>query len=47
MSSAGTLMVRERLGHANIGIKMDIYSHVTTTMQREAADRVGEALAGL
>ena len=33
-------IVNERLGHANIDIAMDRYSHVTATLQREAADRL-------
>jgi integrase len=36
-------VVQERLGHANIGITLGTYSHVTAGMQREAA----EAVAGL
>jgi len=47
-------VISERLGHANISITLDIYSHVTPTMQEEAASvfdsmldeamrRVGEA----
>lgn len=32
-------VVQERLGHADIGTTMNIYSHVTPTMQRSAADR--------
>ena len=31
-------VVQERLGHANIGITLDTYSHVLPNMQREAAD---------
>jgi integrase len=30
-------IVSERLGHSNIGITLDIYSHVLPTMQSEAA----------
>jgi integrase len=37
-------IVQERLGHANIGITMDIYSHVMPGMQNEAADRVDAVL---
>jgi integrase len=37
-------IVQERLGHANIGITMDIYSHVMPGMQDEAAGRVDVAL---
>lgn len=36
----------ERLGHADTTLFSNLYSHVTPTMQREAADRVGEALFG-
>jgi integrase len=37
-------IVQERLGHANIGITMDIYSHVMPGMQNEAANRVDAVL---
>jgi integrase len=30
-------IVSEMLGHSQIGITLDLYSHVTPTMQREAA----------
>jgi integrase len=33
-------IVQERLGHANIGITLDIYSHVTATLHGEAAEKV-------
>jgi integrase len=36
--------VQERLGHANISITLDRYSHVTMDMQREAADRLDALL---
>lgn len=36
----------ERLGHADATLFTNLYSHVTPTMQREAADRIGEALFG-
>jgi site-specific recombinase XerD len=36
-------VVQERLGHSQISTTMNIYSHVTPTMQRDAVDR----LAGL
>lgn len=32
-------IVQERLGHGSIAITMDLYSHVTATMQRSAVDR--------
>jgi integrase len=31
-------VVQERLGHSQISMTLDIYSHVTPTMQREAAN---------
>ncbi len=34
----------ERLGHADATLFTNLYSHVTPTMQREAADRLGKAL---
>jgi integrase len=36
----------ERLGHADATLFTNLYSHVTPTMQREAADRLGVALFG-
>lgn len=36
----------ERLGHADPTLFTNLYSHVTPTMQREAADRIGAALFG-
>ena len=35
-------IVQERLGHSNINTTMDIYSHVTTTMQEEAVSNLVE-----
>jgi integrase len=37
----------ERLGHADATLFTNLYSHVTPTMQREAAERIGAALFGL
>ncbi len=37
-------IVSERLGHATIAITMDLYQHVSPTMQREAAVALGRAL---
>lgn len=37
-------IVQERLGHSNISTTMNIYSHVTPTMQRDAVERLAEAL---
>lgn len=36
----------ERLGHSDPTLFMNLYSHVTPTMQREAAQKIGEALFG-
>ncbi len=36
----------ERLGHADATLFTNLYSHVTPTMQRDAADRIGQALFG-
>jgi integrase len=38
-------VVSERLGHSNVSITLDIYSHVALHMQQEAAAKVDEALA--
>ena len=40
-------IVQERLGHANISMTLDRYSHVTPDMQRQAADTLDAALAGV
>lgn len=37
-------VVSERLGHSQIGITMDIYSHVLPTLQREATDKLEEQI---
>jgi integrase len=39
-------VVQERLGHANIGITLDIYSHVTEGLHTDAAERVAAAIFG-
>lgn len=39
-------IVSEMLGHANIGITLDRYSHVTPSMQRNAVDRLDDMLGG-
>jgi integrase len=39
-------IVSERLGHANVGITLDTYSHVSPTMQRDAAERVAGLIFG-
>lgn len=37
-------IVQERLGHADISITLNIYSHVLPSMQEEAAEKVDEVL---
>lgn len=39
-------IVQEILGHSQIAITMDIYSHVLPTMQEEAMNKVNEAFQG-
>jgi integrase len=35
-------VVSERLGHAAVGITLDLYSHVTRSIARDAADAVAD-----
>ena len=37
-------VVQERLGHANVGITLDTYSHVMPGMQEEAAEKIDAGL---
>ena len=37
-------IVQERLGHSDISMTLNRYSHVTMDMQREAADRLERLL---
>ena len=37
-------VVSERLGHANIAITLDTYSHAIPAMQEEAAARIAELI---
>ena len=39
-------VVQERLGHANIGITLDVYSHVTAGLHGDAAERVAALVFG-
>jgi integrase len=39
-------VVSERLGHSNIGITLDTYSHVLEGMQQDAADQVADLILG-
>ena len=39
-------IAQERLGHSTIAITLDLYSHVTETMQEDAAARIDAAFRG-
>lgn len=39
-------VVAERLGHADPAVTLRVYSHVTPTMQREAAQVIDAVLSG-
>ena len=39
-------VVQERLGHSNISITLDTYSHVIPSMQTDAASRVADLIFG-
>jgi integrase len=39
-------VVQEAMGHANISVTLDLYSHVVPTLQRDAAREMGAALLG-
>ena len=39
-------VVQERLGHSQISMTLDTYSHVVPSLQRDAAGRIDDALAG-
>lgn len=39
-------VVSERLGHATVGITLDLYSHVLDGMQAEAAEQIGAVVFG-
>jgi integrase len=45
-SGEASKVVQERLGHSDIGTTLNIYSHVTPTIQREALDRFEDWLNG-
>lgn len=40
-------VVQEMLGHSQIGITLDIYSHVLPSMQKEAADKMNNLFNGI
>jgi len=37
-------VVSERLGHASVGITLDVYSHVIPALQEEAAEKIDAGL---
>ena len=39
-------VVQERLGHSQVSVTLDIYSHVAPSLQAAAAERIDEALCG-
>ena len=39
-------MVSERLGHANVSITLDTYSHVLPALQEDAANAVAALILG-
>ncbi|MFZ0158193.1 MAG: tyrosine-type recombinase/integrase [Kineosporiaceae bacterium] len=45
-SGVAPKVAAERLGHADPMLFTNLYSHVTPTMQRDAADKIGAALFG-
>ncbi len=40
-------VVQDQLGHASITMTLDLYGHVTPTMQQAAAERLEAAFGGL
>ena len=46
LASVHPKAVRERLGHANISITLDTYSHLLAGVAEEAADQFEQALNG-
>ena len=40
-------IVSERLGHANVAITLDIYSHVTPGLQQDMTDQIAASIDGL
>jgi hypothetical protein len=39
-------VVSEALGHASVGITLDLYSHVQESMSRTAAEAIEEVFGG-
>ena len=40
-------VVQERLGHANVSITLDLYSHVAPAMATDAASKVAALILGI
>jgi len=38
-------LISDRLGHSKISVTLDVYSHVTTSMQREVADQIEQIIS--
>ncbi len=45
MLKSGVKVVFERLGHADVALKLNVYSHVLPGMQENAARKIGDMLA--
>jgi integrase len=45
-ANVNTKVVSEMLGHGQVGITMDLYQHVTPTMQQQAVDTFDGILTG-
>jgi integrase len=39
-------IAQERLGHSTVALTLDLYSHVTATMQEDAAAKIDAAFQG-
>jgi integrase len=39
-------IAQERLGHSTVALTLDLYSHVTTSMQEDAAAKIDAAFGG-
>ena len=37
-------VIQERLGHADIATTMNVYSHITTSFEEDAIDRLNKKL---
>ena len=37
-------IIQERLGHADIATTMNVYSHITTSLEEDAIDRLNKKL---